>query len=315
MIETVTIKDGEKVRATGMFAMSLDWYHADCCEGPSISSTGLRTMWSRSPAHYWATSPLNPKRIDPEDKPVFNIGRACHHLLLLGRKGFDQEFVVRPEKWSDWRTDAAKDWRAEQIAAGKTIITLGDLENIAGMARSLGAHPMVKAGVLDGLTERSLIYKDPEFGVWGKARPDCIPTDSGDYSDLKSCASVDDDSIQRSITDFNYAAQGALVGTASLMVLGIPMNSFNLVFCEKTAPWCARVVTLKSEDLARGAAQNRAMLYRFAQCVDSGVWPGPGDQTDAEYLGIQPYAQARIDARLAILIPEIEAAKHERTRA
>jgi hypothetical protein len=132
---------------------------------------------------------------------------------------------------------------------------------------------------------------------------------------LKSCASVDDESLQRSITDFNYAAQGALVGTASLMVLGIPMNSFNLVFCEKTAPWCARVVTLKPEDLARGAAQNRAMLYRFARCVDGGAWPGPGDQTDAEYLGIQPYAQQRIDQRLSVLIPEIEATKYTEGQA
>ena len=95
MTETVTIKDEREVREFGMFAMSLEWYHADCCDGPSISSTGLRTIWTRSPAHYWATSALNPKRVDPEDKPDFSIGRAGHHLLLLGRKGFDEEFVVR----------------------------------------------------------------------------------------------------------------------------------------------------------------------------------------------------------------------------
>ena len=40
---------------------------------------------------------------------------------------------------------------------------------------------------------------------------------------------VDDDSIQRSITDFGYPAQGALVGTASLMVLGVYHEYFELV--------------------------------------------------------------------------------------
>jgi hypothetical protein len=311
MIETITVEDGEVITKPGMFAMSLDWYHQSCCDGPSVSSTGLRTMWADSPAHYWATSALNPRRLPQKDNPAFNIGRAAHHLLIQGRKGFDEEFVTRPDRWPDWRTKESQQWRAEQIAAGKTVITLDDLENIAGMAHSLGAHPLVKAGILDGLIERSLIFKDPESGVWLKARPDAVPTDSGDYSDLKTCQSVGDDSLQRSVTDWNYHAQGAVVGLASLMTLGIPMRSFNLVFVEKTAPWCVRILSIPQEDLDRGAAQNRAMLHKFAECSRTGVWPGPGDQSDAEYIGVQPYGRARIDARLAIEIPAIEAALYD----
>src|SRR5690606_40911224 len=72
------------------------------------------------------------------DLPHFNIGRAAHHLLYLGRKGFDAEFVVRPSEWKDWRTAAARDWRDEQIKAGKTIITDGELAQIRSEERRVG---------------------------------------------------------------------------------------------------------------------------------------------------------------------------------
>jgi hypothetical protein len=304
------IEDGEIVTQPGIYAMSIGWYHDNCCDGPSISSSGLRTMWSRSPAHYWLTSPINPNRQPQPDNEAFNFGRAAHFLLLQGRKGFDEEFVCRPERWADWRTDASKAWRSEQIAAGKTVITMPDLENIVGMARSLGAHPVIRAGALDGLVERSLIWKDPETGVWLRSRPDAIPTDDGIFSDLKTTTSVDDDSLMRSIGDFGYHAQAALVGAASRNVLGMEMQSFSLVFCEKTVPWCARVVTLRPEDLERGANQNRAMIHKFAECLERGVWLGPGDENDAEFMGLQPYLSARIDSRLAVLIPELEANKY-----
>lgn len=83
--------------------------------------------------------------------------------------------MVRPDQWSDWRTSASKEWKAEQLEAGKTIITDAELVLITGMARSLGAHPLVKAGILDGVVERSLIFKDKKTGVWLKSRPDAIP--------------------------------------------------------------------------------------------------------------------------------------------
>lgn len=309
--KTVRIEDGEVVTRPGIYDMSLGWYHDACADGPSISSSGLRTMWSQSPAHYWLTSPLNPVRIKREAKAEFDLGSAAHHLLLLGRKGFDKTFSVRPERWNDWRTDASKAWRTQEEKAGKIVITITDLENIAGMARSLSAHPVVRAGALDGLVERSLIYQDPETGAWVKVRPDAIPTDDGVFADLKTTTGVDNDTLQRSIGDYGYFAQAALVGSASRAVLNMEMESFSLIFVEKTPPWCVRVITLKDDDLLRGDGINRAMLHRFMTCVGSGVWPGPGDSSDAELMGLQPYLQNRIDARLAIELPEIEAAIYE----
>lgn len=304
------LAEGQKITEPGVYDLSMDRYHADICDSPSISSSGLRTIWSQSPAHYWYDSPYNPNRPEPKERPHFSTGKAAHHLLYLGRKGFDAEFVVRPEKWKDWRTNDAKEWKAEQLKAGLTIITDGELEAITGMARSLGAHPLVKAGILDGAVERSLIFKDAKTGAWLKSRPDNIPASSGLFADLKTTESVSDESLARSLGSFGYHMQGALVGMAAEAVLGTQMEEFALVWVEKAPPHCARVTVLTGADLERGHLQLRRSIDQFAECVATGVWPGPGgDRTDAEYLQLPAWAAKQIDARL-----ELEGAENDNTQ-
>jgi hypothetical protein len=294
-----------KVSEPGVYALSMAEYHGDLCEGPSISSSGLRTIWSQSPAHYWYDSPYNPNRPEPKDRPHFSIGKAAHHLLYLGRKGFDAEFVVRPSCWNDWRTGAAREWRAEQIKAGLTIITDGELEAITGMARSLGAHPLVKSGILDGAVERSLIFKDEKTGVWLKSRPDNIPASSGLFADLKTADSVSDDSLERSLASYGYHMQAGLVGMASDALLGRPMEEFAFVWVEKAPPHCVRVTVLTGADIERGRMQLRRSIDQFAECVATGEWPGPGGtRRDAEYLTLPAWAVKRIDQRLEVAAAE-----------
>lgn len=298
-----------KITRSGVYDLPMAVYHGDCCDSPSISSSGLRTIWSRSPAHYWWESPYNPNPPEPKDRPHFNVGRAAHHLLYLGRKGFDDEFVVRPSKWKDWRTAEAREWREEQIKAGRTIITDHELELITGMARALGAHPLVKAGILDGAVERSLIFRDPETGVWLKSRPDNIPASSGLFADLKTTESVAEADLQRSLASFGYHMQAALVAMASEAVLGLPLEEFALVWVEKAPPHCVRVTTLIGADLERGRLQLRQAINAFARCVETDTWPGPGgDRSDAEYLMLPEWATKQIDRRLEEPEPEQKAA-------
>lgn len=292
---------GGKVSEPGVYALPIDLYHTDICRGPSVSSSGLRTIWAESPAHFWARSALNSKRLPQEDRPAFAVGRLAHKLLLEGREGLEQDFAIRPDEFPDWRTKAAQAWRDEQVAAGRTVITPADLETVTGMAESLGRHPLVKAGILDGHVERSLIWKDEETGIWLKSRPDVIPNGSGDYADLKTTTSVATRALEQSLASFDYAMQGALVGMASEAVLGIPMQSFSLVWVEKAAPFCVRVTTLTPADLERGRMQVRAALRTMARCLETGEWPGPGgDRRDAEYLALPAYAAKRIDEELEL---------------
>lgn len=293
-----------KIKAPGVYALPIDAYHGQPCAGPSVSSSGLRTIWAQSPAHFWCRSSLNPNRLPEDERPAFAVGRLAHKLLLEGREGLEQDFAIRPDEWSDWRSKAAQVWRDEQVLAGRTVITPADLETVTAMANSLAAHPMVKAGILDGFVERSLIWQDAETGIWLKSRPDVIPNASGDYADLKTTTSVSTKALEQSLASFDYAMQGALVGMASEVVLGIPMQSFTLVWVEKAAPFCVRVTTLTPADLERGRLQVRSALRTMARCLERGEWPGPDASDDAEYLPLPAYAAKRIDDELEIQAAE-----------
>lgn len=306
----ITTWDGQPISAPGVFrGVGIDAYHQQLTVGPSISSSGLRTIFNDSPAHYWINSYLNPNRLERKESEAFILGRAAHHRLL-GEEGFDRYFVVRPEElngkpWNGNRTDC-REWLAMAADAGLTVLTPNMREAIYGMAEGLMRNPLVsEARILDGLVEHSMVWQDRETGVWLKVRPDVIPTDALDFADLKTAADITDDGIERAIGDYGLNMQGALVGMACREVLGREMQSFSLVFAEKAPPHVARVKTLKPADLELGEQQIRAALRQFARCLDAGKWPGPGgEQADAEYAEMTPWRRKQIEHRLALLEAE-----------
>lgn len=314
----VTTWNGDKIDRDGLYAgVSPAHYHgADLCHGPSVSSSGLRTLFGQSPAHYWATSPYNPAALRQEPSESMILGRAAHHLLL-GEADFGQQFVFRPDdiQGEAWQGNKkiCKAWLQARADEGLSVLKPEYRERILGMRNGLAAHPMVDpAGtvrLLDGLIEHSLVWKDPETGIWLKARPDVIPTDSDDVADLKTIADITDDGIEKAIGTSHLQMQAALVRMGWRHVLGRDLASFTLVFVESKAPYVCRVATFRTADLDLGETQVRLALRAFARYVRLGKWPGPGgDQRDAAYLDLKPYHRARIERRCADLKFELEAA-------
>src|SRR5262245_29611980 len=141
--------DGKPITKPGIYyGMGIEDYHRhDICAGISISSSGLRKILIASPAHYWATSPINPERIeeDENENRAFVIGRAMHHLAL-GEQTYALKFRTAPLRvpgadgvMRDWslRTNSAKTWMAECRRAGLIGIQPGEYQQILGMAKAL----------------------------------------------------------------------------------------------------------------------------------------------------------------------------------
>lgn len=303
--------DGQRIARPGIYAgIPLEDYHrGDICDGPSLSSSGLRLLWSKSAKHFWDASPLNPDRAEPDDdKKEYVLGRAAHHLVC-GELGFADLYVIRPDKapdgraWHGSNTSCIK-WFAEQKRLRKTVLTPEMVEQVRGMAISLGNNSMMRAGILSGLVERSLFWRDPVTNVWLKARPDVISTASGDFADLKTTNSVLYRDTQYSLDEFGYMQQGALV-LEGARALQLEATSFSLVWVEKKRPHCVRVQMLIDEDLARGAKMNRVAIDTFHACYTAKHWPGPGDdRDDAEYIQLSDAARKRIDDRLQFQLRE-----------
>lgn len=273
--------DGKPISRPGIFShVAIEQYHGDLCVGPSISSSGLRTIEAKTPLHYYATSYLNPDRLPEEPKDHFSFGKAAH-TLLLGEDGFRDQFVVRPEKWKDWRTDAAKAWRSEQQAAGRTVLNADDIVAIRHIAKQLAADPLVQSGILQGKVEHSLVWQDKITGVWLKSRPDVIPSADGVLVDLKTTTDASPEAVVNAIKNHGYALQGALAGMGMEAVLGVQMTDFVLVWIEKSSPYAVNISPVDSEWIYWARRQLRRAIDTFAKCVETNEWPGYSGEATA----------------------------------
>lgn len=278
---------GGKITEPGIYRdVPMEFYHSDCCDGPSISSSGLRKITSESPLHYWFDSPYNPNRPAQEQKQHFNLGSAVH-TLLLGETGFRDKFVVRPTFWSDWRTKEARAWRDEMVSAGKTVITDSDVDAIRHMAVSMQREPLVhRDGLFSGAPELSLFWKDAETGIWLKSRPDNLHLPADAVADLKTTTNASAESCARSIADFGYHQQLALAAEGIHALTGhvVPNDGFILVFIETKAPYAVNLKPIDANAIYIGMAQNRHAIRVAAECFKTGEWPGYPDNMQTAYL-------------------------------
>lgn len=301
--------DGTPITEPGIYkGISLELYHsAELFDGvPAISSSGLRKIAGFSPAHYWAESPYNPARIEPEDKAHYALGRALHHLTAGEPGFFERWFVAQPDTYEDAKTGEIKKWNGnanvckDWLAANKdkTILSTRQLEQLKGMAFSLGRNALVRQGALSGNIEHSYFWRDKETGIWLKWRPDSTPVDSADFVDLKTTTDVRWFKLRKAIEEYGYYQQGALGRAACRELLSRDMASFSLLFVEKNRePYDCRLIQLKDNDLALGERQNRAALHTFWKCWKSKTWPGMAED-NVEFIELDERARERIDQDL-----------------
>jgi hypothetical protein len=325
----VTRWNGEPITEPGIYAgVPMEVYHgADLCEGPSISSSGLRTIFDpkRGPMEYWIFSPYNPNRLEPEEKEAFVLGRGAHHLFL-GETDFAKHFTFQPETYTDQKTGEVKawngnatfcrQWKEHVLAEGLTILKPAQVEMIRGMAGVLPwqegledsglRNNLIGRTALKGLVEHTIVIRDEDTGVWLKARPDAIPLDSTEAVDFKTTQAVDDHSLQRTLDDYRYDMQAELVARCLREAVDLELTSFAFIFAAKSKPHCVRTVELNPVNLGEAAADNRAALRTFARCLETNRWPGPGGSvSDAIPLSRSDWSLREAAGRRAILEMEL----------
>ncbi len=266
----ITLAHDEQITKPGVYRIPIQRYHndPDLCDGPSISSSGLRAILD-CPAKYWAHSPYNPDRRDPPPKQVFTIGKAAHAIILEGELPED-EFVISP--YGEHRTKEAREWKASMEAEGIAILKESELAEITDMHKALLADPLIPS-MFEGEIECSLVFQDEETGIWIKNRPDAIPNDDT-LADLKFVADASTTAIWRDVTKYRYHMQMALGGLAMRKVLGRKIQNYALVFCEKTWPHVTNIAALDSEAIIWGHRQNRLAINEFARRMKDKDWPG-----------------------------------------
>jgi hypothetical protein len=259
------------VTEPGIYDIDIDIYHTQaCCVGPSISSTGLRTILRECPAKFWATSDLNPNRFIVEPRHTLDFGRAAH-ALVLGEPEFYSKFVLSP--YETFRSSVAQDWRDAQT---KQIIRSEEMPVIELMASAQRAAPQVARAFSEGKPEMSIIWRDEDTGVFVKVRPDWLP----DFPSLrfiaeyKTARTIEPRKLSLDAFKYGYEIQAAMMMDAVKIVTGKDPLGIAHVVQEKDPPYLCDMRLFTSEQIDFGRLEYKKALHIFAHCLDDNYWPG-----------------------------------------
>ena len=161
-------------------------YHAD----PALGSTSLKTLATRTPAH-WKHEQANPKFSD-----AFTLGTAVHSVILE-----DDITGITVVTADNWLTKAAKELKAQALAEGKQPLLGKEFDQVMAMRESVMGHPLAKAALTGHKAEQSVFWQH-ESGTALKCRPDALHQGGklgNMVVDLKTVQSAAPDEFERAI--------------------------------------------------------------------------------------------------------------------
>lgn len=251
-------------------------YHNERTE---LSSTEARMILD-SPARYRYKKD-HPPLIAPSKK--FDVGSAVHSKAL--GKGY-AAVVIPPGTLATngaASTKAAKDFIQDARSKGLIPLKEAEFQPVVDMAEAVLANRDARQLFMQPADpEVTVITADPVTGTPVRARFDFLPTvarlgtPSRVAVDLKTCLDASPRGFAKSVASYRYDIQHAWYMNALLWETG---ETAEMVFVavEKEPPHLVKVHQLPSVWASMGATEARHALNTYAQCVESGDWPGYGD--------------------------------------
>jgi len=229
-------------------------YHSD----PALGSTSLKTLATKTPAHY------KHDQEHPKSSDAFDLGTVVHSLILEG-----DESGVEVWDFPAWTTKVAKESRDESRAAGKIPLLTKDWEQVKAMRDSVMRHNIARELFTGHKAEQSVFWD--EDGLMLKCRPDAWKP--GALIDLKTARNADPAEFGKTAHEYGYHQSAAhyIDGVKAATGEELP---FHFVLVEKTEPYLVSVVELDVEAINLGRQLNDRAKRIYRECVESGNWPG-----------------------------------------
>lgn len=217
-----------------------------------------------------------------------NLGTIVHAIVL----GQPLEVVV--SEFETFRTKAAQEWKAEQEALGLTVVKADEMEHATKVAAAVMSHS----------TARELLTSDgdSEVTVTGeyrghplKGRIDRLPK-VGPVIDLKSARDPYASALSKSLASPSQGGYGYALQLGHYALLAErPERPYIIAVRNEGRPAVAvHRIDAVTWDLALQAVQEA--WNRYADCMDSGVWPDTGTQGD---IGLRTWAYNALEAQIA----------------
>lgn len=282
--EAPVAEKGPLITAKGAYPdISNEDYHRNpnLLPAPSLSSSGIKTLLTKSPRHYWWDSVMNPERAPERDKPHLVVGKAIHDALLLpDRWNNGEHYHTVPDgftaahtvKWADYIPSYRK-----AVREGKSVITESDVAKVNRMAEVVAKDELASALLISGTPEMTVVWQDHLTGIWCRARPDVLPDMRAIVPDVKSAIDGSPVAFERSADNFRYLHSAAFYLDGLNAVFGEEDRKFVFVVIEKDEPFTVTIYQADEGDIELARIENRKAINLFAECLARGTemeaWP------------------------------------------
>lgn len=291
------------IEKPGVYDLTADEYHADPCVEPSLSSSIAKALVGETPLHAWQDHPrLNPEPAEgDEDEGKFDIGKACHSLVLGDTQAFE---IIAAKSWS---TKAAQDGRKAARAAGKIPLLEKQWLRVQAMAHSLkiqlARHQDASDAFTNGKPEQTLVWREGD--AWCRCRLDWLPNvvslggglarRGKFFDDYKSTTCADPDAWSRRLFELGFDMQDAFYrrGIRALGLCDDP--TFRFIVQEVKAPHAMCSVALMPGALDLAEHKVARAIDIWTTCLRTGQWPGYPLRTC--YVDVPPWHEAAFIAR------------------
>lgn len=255
---------------------------ADYLAIKALNWSSLKAMETSGLLYQWRTSHAR------QDTAAMALGRKVH-MAVLEPDRYETDCVRRPDEWKDWRKKAAKEWRQEQLDAGREVLTDDEADKIDAMVEAIKRHNDAVRLLSNTRCEESTQWTVD--GVPCKGRIDAIAADR--VVDLKTTRDLSL-FVRRDAGSMLYHGQlawylDAAIATGSCS----PDSAAYVVAVETEGPYDVAAMRLGEESIDAGRRLWRRLFDQWMTCRDTGLWPGryPSETT----LDVQPWAAGMRD--------------------
>lgn len=248
----------------GIYNISIEDYH----RGPGISRSGLMEF-KRSPHHYWYKY-LNPDNQPESPTPAQILGNALHTLILEPYQ-FEKRYFVIPE-FNKMTKEGKARWETIKAEIGnKQTLSSNQYQMLQAMVESFNKHELASQFLENAKVEQSIYWTDKKTKVLCKCRPDILHPSV--VVDLKTTQNGSVQSFSKTIYDYGYHIQAAMIREALQKVKKIHVQSFWFIVIEKTAPYVVSTYKLDIKALEKGKEDFKHLLKCYQICLKTNHWP------------------------------------------
>mgnify|MGYP001118313546 CR=1 FL=1 len=208
--------------------------------------------------------------------PAMTWGSMVDTILTCPPEEFNDQFIINP--YDSLRTKAAKEWKADQDALHKTVVTQ-DLINEAYKAAEVVtskhhyAASLVRRSASQVLLMNRIMHPSGhEIGMKGLV--DFAPEGEDFLVDLKTTRDFSASGFAKTIAHFGYHIQAAhYLGLWNLQNPDDQRRGFKIIWQDSASPYEVAVTSMPESDIADGADIFNHLVGKIIRAAEKDEWP------------------------------------------